>query len=95
MHTQSLHFKKWFAANKDSLPEYLTYDPENPFFPRDDPFLAECVKEIESLKERIDNEELKLPRGDYEHEWELIQVMMLSSIVLWIDHEEKCRCCKS
>ena len=76
--TQCLQFKQWFAANKDKIPDVKTYDPENPPIPFDDPFLAECRAELEELKGRLTkNENLRLPRGDYQQLWELVQVDVL------------------
>ena len=74
---QCLDFKKWFEANKESLPSTIKFDPANPTFSLDDPFLANCRKDLMALKERISKgDRLSLPRGDYEDLWEYVQVMI-------------------
>ena len=74
--TQCQHFKKWIADNKESIPATIKYDPENPLFPYDDPLLARCRDTLVVLKNRMTKEgEVQLPRGDYSHLWEQVQVM--------------------
>ena len=73
---ECMRFWKWFDANRGKLPSMMTYDPENPPIRYDGTFLLECRAELEKLKERLTKTgHLNLPRGDYVHLWELIQVM--------------------
>ena len=74
--TQCLAFKKWFAANEESIPDTIAYDPSNPPIPHDSPFLLRCRKDLEELQTRLVKDgHIHLPRGDYVHLWELVQVM--------------------
>ena len=78
LQTECNQFKKWFAENKDSIPETVHYDSNNPPLAYDDPFLVRCRDELVALKERLLRDDgLHLPRGDYEHVWEQVQVMIL------------------
>ena len=77
--TQCLAFKKWFAANKESIPSILEYDAESPPISVDNPFLIQCREDLAELQsELMKDRHLHLPRGDYVHLWELVQVMVLS-----------------
>ena len=76
--TQYLAFKKWFAANAASLPATLTYDANNPPIPYDDPLLQQFKVDLLLLQQRLSKEgHLHLPRNDYVHLWEAVQVMLL------------------
>ena len=80
--TQCLLFKKWFAENRNSLPDRIIFDPVNPPLPFDDPFFRRCRGDLEALKERLEHHGgQNLPRGDYVHLWELVQVMLPSKLV--------------
>ena len=74
---QCQEFRKWFSANKESIPRQVTYDPLNPPIPIDKPYLKKWRDDLLLLKETLERKGLKFPRGDYDHLWKLVQVMLL------------------
>ena len=75
--TECQCFKKWFLENPNLIAKVVKFDSENPPIPHDDPLLNEWRAELKELKVRLTKEDrLRLPRGDYEHLWQLVQVML-------------------
>ena len=75
--TECQSFKKWFAENPNLVPKVVKFDSENPPIPHSDPLLQEWRADLAELKVRLTKEDrLRLPRGDYEHLWQLVQVMI-------------------
>ena len=78
--TECLRFKKWYEENQAAIPKVIQYDPANPLIPYNSHFLRRCRQDLEALKARLNKDaHLHLPRGDYVHLWELVQVICRSS----------------
>ena len=84
--TECQEFKKWRDANPDKVPKVLQYDEKDPPLSLDDPFLQSCREDLVKLQERLSASDghCSLPRGDYVHLWDLIQVIdILIKQKLW------------